>query len=298
MDNPATAPGMEKYQVYLRLARLAETTKETYRHYIEEFQDWAIERNLPFSTMTAMQVLDWADEHQWSSSTRYGAMNAIRSYYIWRYGRMHDIAINAKARRQKDPGPQRSLDWEQLDSLFNYFDVKTSKGIRDRAMIALLVDTGLREAEVCRADLPHLNRRKRQIDVIIKGGKWGVAEYFEKTAGYLNEWLAIRDSVAQPGAKQIFVSIGGTKHGTGMTPGGLRAIFRRIGKKAGIGAFSPHDCRRTMATLAAKSGAPSVVIQHAGRWSSLAMVDRYTRNLKPSDLKPFSPMDNLNKPEE
>jgi integrase/recombinase XerD len=288
--------GLDDYRAFLRTSRLAETTQQTYGFYIGEFLTWAGEQQRGLADLSACDVLDWIDEHPgWSSSTRYSAATAVRSFYTWQYGEAHDVSRFARVRRLPS-GPQRSLDWDQLDAVMDSFDLDKPKGVRDRAMIALLVDTGLREAEICRADLRHWDRRKRKIDVVIKGEIWGVAEYFDRTASYLSAWMELRDAFALSKTKTIFVSTNGKTKGAALTPGGLRAVFRKIGERAELEeGFSPHDCRRTFATLASLAGAPAQVIQRAGRWSSIEMVERYTRNLKPSDLKPFSPMDNLDK---
>ena len=58
--------------------------------------------------------------------------------------------------------------------------------------------------------------------------------------------------------------------------------------------FSPC-LRRTFATLATENGAPTRVVQVAGGWKSLRMVERYTQALKQDAIKPFSPVDRLMK---
>jgi integrase len=75
-----------------------------------------------------------------------------------------------------------------------------------------------------------------------------------------------------------------------MTPGGLRANFRKYGIRSEIGALSPHDLRRTMATLLVDAGAPTRLVQELGAWSDVRMVERYTRNLKADQIEKYSPL--------
>ena len=78
-----------------------------------------------------------------------------------------------------------------------------------------------------------------------------------------------------------------------MTPSGLRVAFRYMGKRAGLAAFSPHDMRRAFATMAHRLGAPSRLVQVAGRWEDLRMVARYTPSLTAEDFDPYSPVRGL-----
>jgi integrase len=57
--------------------------------------------------------------------------------------------------------------------------------------------------------------------------------------------------------------------------------------------FSPHDLRRSFATLSSRLGAPSRIVQVAGRWSDLKMVEGYTQSLEASDFMPYDPVSRI-----
>ena len=79
---------------------------------------------------------------------------------------------------------------------------------------------------------------------------------------------------------------------TGLKPGGLQKIVEGWGLRLGV-RLSPHDLRRSFATLATIFGAPSRVVQAAGRWSDIQMVERYTRGLQLGAISPYFPVANL-----
>jgi integrase/recombinase XerC len=160
-------------------------------------------------------------------------------------------------------------------------------------MIALMVDTGLRVGEVASLRLDMLDVAERTLAVRVKGGKWGSAVYGTYTAGLLTAWLAIRSEFAKPGVQTVFVGVGGRTPGMHMSRHGIRANFYRIGRRAGLGPIPPHSLRRTFATLALRAGAPSRLVQVAGRWSSLAMVERYSQALTPEDFDAYSPINRM-----
>ena len=87
----------------------------------------------------------------------------------------------------------------------------------------------------------------------------------------------------------FFVGFEGHRVGEQLTTTGLRCLFRKLGKQAGLAAFSPHDLRRTFATLTTEAGAPSRVVQVGGRWSGLELIVRYTQALQVKAIMPYLP---------
>lgn len=211
---------------------------------------------------------------------------AIRSWLEFELGADHPAAGLKPPRPKKSI--QRSLTPHKLLSVLSSCDTSTAQGVRDLAMVALMADSGLRASEVCRLRVSDVDLMGCQLVVQIKGGDDGLGVFSQTTGAYLARWLEVRASLAR--CPQMFVH---SYHGTAITPGGLRAIFRRIGKDAGLLAFSPHDLRRTMATIATLLGAPSRVTQVGGRWASIEQVEDYTRGLQAEAFRRYLPIARL-----
>jgi len=175
-------------------------------------------------------------------------------------------------------------------------DTSKPRGKRDLAIIVLGLDTGLRESEICRLTLNKVDLENRRLTVVTKGGNEEEGAFSPDTVVTLAAWLAIRPAYAIHGVDTFFVGVGGTKCGQPITPSGLRVIFRRIGTAAGLEKFSPHDLRRTFATLSHRNGAPTRVIQVAGRWDDIRQVVQYTQALEAKDIDPYSPVTGLLRP--
>ncbi len=180
---------------------------------------------------------------------------------------------------------QRVLSWDSLSAVLASCDTSTAQGVRDLAMLALMVDTGLRSSEVCRLRLDDVDLPGLRLVVQIKGGDDGAGVFSPHAGQYLARWLEVREGLAH--CRTVFCSI---YHGKPLTTGGLRAIFRRIARDAGLPALSPHDLRRTMATLATLAGAPSRVTQVGGRWGSIKQVETYTASLAAEAFRQYSPV--------
>ena len=265
-------------------------TVDRYRWYLLNLAKWLEEHRV--AEPTRADLIRWLDSRmRWSASAQYTATISVRGYYRWLLGREESPAEKVPLPRRVYK-PQRVLNNAQVQAILAHFDVSTPKGIRDRALIMLLLDSGLRAAEITRLRIEHLNLPERRANVRVKGGKWGPLVYSGHTAECLAVWLAVREKVAAKTTAEVFCSIGGLTPGRRMTVSGLRVCFRRIGQALGFH-FSPHDLRRTMAHMGVRNGAPESVLMEAMRLDSPAQIRTYTREIRAEDFRPYLPVDHL-----
>jgi len=192
--------------------------------------------------------------------------------------------------KRGEAGPQRVLTQEKLECLLAHFDTSTPKGRRDLSICALMVDTGLRVSEIARLSLKHVNISDRILDVITKGGRWERKIIPVYTLSCLCSWLGDRSEIALPGVPNVYVGIAKFTQGKPMTRSGIQHEVAKWGQRSGIGKLSPHDFRRTMATLATRGGAPQPVVMAQGGWRSEKTFKKYIRQINPSDFDPYSPI--------
>lgn len=259
-----------------------DSTKNAYSRFLRFFNDWHQSQDFPLFELSPARWQDFLSTRDWGGGTPYHCWQALKAFLKWEFG--ENFPCKGMYVYRPDPGPQRTLDAKEVRTLIASIDTTTKAGSRDLPLVLLMLDTGLRAAEVCGLLLEHLEIPNRRLWVEGKGGKWREAIYSERTAVYLEDWLSIRSRVALPETKTVFCGMGGLNPGSPLTSDGLRSIFRAMGKRAGIAGLSPHVLRRTFATLAIRQGAPSRVVQVAGGWSNLAMVQRYTQAIQPADF--------------
>lgn len=104
---------------------------------------------------------------------------------------------------------------------------ETDIGVRDRAMIVMLADTGLRAMEIARLSVEDIDLAKRR--AIVRRGKRGkkrVVPFTTYTLALIERWLVYRP----PNAKMLFCS----QHGKALTYWGMRQIIRRLAARAGV----------------------------------------------------------------
>lgn len=223
---------------------------------------------------------------EWGDSSVKMATCALRSFFGWALGKSKSPARRLPVHRVKER-KQRSLTEDQLGAVLVSCDTSTKKGQRDVALIALMADSGLRASEVCRLRLVDLDLDNLSFRVVIKGGDEDVGLFSPETRSLLASWLAWR---GECGAATVFVSVEPGKAARSLTPGGLRCIFRKMAAGSGLEKFSPHDLRRTFATLATDNGAPSRLLQMGMRVNDIRLVQRYSRNAQLQRLAQYLPM--------
>ena len=274
--------------------RWSPATVVRYRWYLENLRVWLEERGLieELADVNERLILRWLDAHMgWASSTQYTATVACRGFFRWAFGREASPAEKlVLPRRSYKPG--RTLDELRVKQLLAALDTSTPKGIRDTAIILLLLDTSLRAAEVTRLRLEHLELENCRLVVRVKGGRWAPGVFSPYTASCMSEWLVVREKIAKPDVPEVFVGIGGITPGCRMTGNGLKVIFRQIGVRVGFH-FSPHDFRRTMAHMAIRLHVPERILQEQMRLESPKQIATYSRGINAEDFRPFSPVEKI-----
>lgn len=160
---------------------------------------------------------------------------------------------------------------------------------RDRALVLLMVDTGLRRAEVCALNWGDVDIASGLVRVA--RGKGGKARSVVVGAMTRRALLAYRRELNPDAEKPLFQ----TQQGGRLSFNGLRSILLRLGERAGV-EVSPHTLRRTFATMSLKAGMNLLHLQGLLGHSTLEMTKRYVQMID-DDLviahKEHGPIDNL-----
>lgn len=144
---------------------------------------------------------------------------------------------------------------------------------RDKALILLLVDTGLRRAEFCALNWGNVDINSGVVRV--ERGKGGKARSVVVGVKTRRALLAYRRHVNHEDNRPLIQ----TKSGNRFTYSGLRSALLRIGKRANV-QISPHALRRTFATLSLRAGMNLIQLQAIMGHSSLDMTRKYIQMLE------------------
>ena len=183
---------------------------------------------------------------------------------------------------------------QQQNKLIEYSQT-TPNGLRDHAIVLLLLDSGLRAEELCRARLSDFSLPSRSLRIRGKGDKVRIVYLGKRSTQALVKYLHKRPTTD---SDCIFVTLTGMTAREPLTRSGLRQLVRKIGVSAGITGVrcSPHTCRHTFAINFLMNGANIFTLKELLGHSTLAMVNNYVA-LAQVDLQAqhalYSPMDRL-----
>ena len=302
---PAKRPATTEFKLTVKeylLARRQECTQSTiekYGHRLEQLTTWLAERGATrWEDISRLLLREWAAslDPDWSPATHRHAITVVRGFLNWyRDEGLVDEQLATALRPPKiKVRIQRTLSEDEIWKLLDACD-NSAFGLRDAAIVLLMIDTGLRASELCRLqwddltfDFPFGDDRLNFALVVGKGGNREPVFFGEETNSRLRAWFRVR--IARPGIHTVFVSLGGNTPLEPLTRHGLGHLLRELGKRARVPDVSPHSLRRTFATMLDEAGATTRQIQALGRWSDIKMVEHYTRAMKPGlHFGKFSP---------
>ena len=156
------------------------------------------------------------------------------------------------------------------------------KGVRNNAMIRLLVYTGLRRSELVALCWSDIDAEAGLVTVRHgKGGKERVAAILDSTEG--SELALARLRQSQPEGYQFLFASTTPGRGTKWqadVPTSDEVVALVVGKtadKAGLGKLAPHDLRRTLITIGLESGGHVKDLQDQAGHVSAATTLRYAQ---------------------
>ncbi len=195
---------------------------------------------------------------------KFAYYRAIRAFCNWLV--RNDYLKDNPLRKVDPPKPSKrimpSLTNEQVSYLINFVG-----NLRDRAIISLFADSGMRLAELASVKAQNIDWTNHTITIWGKGNKQRKAPFTERTAKLLREVVA---------------NDGNAENIWHVRRKGIEAMLFELGKKTGL-ACNAHTFRRTFASNLHRAGLDVEHIMRLGGWESLDMVLRYTRSVKFED---------------
>jgi site-specific recombinase XerD len=197
-------------------------------------------------------------------NAKHAYYRAIRAFCNWLYRQGH-LKSNLIAKVDA-PKPAKqilpSLTREQVEYLIDNAD-----SLRDRAIISLLADSGMRLSELTYITAEDIDWENHTVTIWGKGNKQRKAPFTERTASLIKQWMS------HNGAGDTIWHLQNR---------GIQIMLTRLGQRTGL-PCNPHTFRRTFASNLHRSGMDIEHIMRLGGWESLDMVIRYTRSVKFED---------------
>ena len=227
-------------------------------------------------SVTPFAVSQWVTEQRKKKlseegiASRLSALKVFTKRYIHEHLEMTTVDLLRKVARITPP--ERSFpmltETEQERVLLAY-DRGTFEDVRNRAMMAVYLATGMRFSEVLKIDMASFDRVTGEIRVIGKGNK---ERWVRLSPGAMREVKAYLKKRPEEGpSDRLWL----TEEGTPLTYWGVQSIFRRLKGRSGITRVHAHLLRHNFAKKALANGAERGVLQDMMGHATTAMTNRY-----------------------
>ncbi len=215
-------------------------------------------------------------------STAWRYYKAVRRLFNWSVeeGFLEESPVKGIHFKPPPPPPIQPYSIEELKRFLSVceLDIRTGApfiGLRNKAVLLLFVDAGLRSSELAQLGLADLSLEQKWVRVIGKGNKVGICPFSAKTAKVLWAYLIERKRRAKCEALWV------TEEGRPFTVDGVGSFFVRLKKRAAVN--SPgraHRLRHASALQYLRATHDTFLLQLFLRHESLEMSRRYTQGLK------------------
>ncbi|MBQ8289976.1 MAG: tyrosine-type recombinase/integrase [Clostridia bacterium] len=178
---------------------------------------------------------------------------------------------------------------DELEAIFKVYPGDDFYDVRNRAILSLMLDSGLRLNEVVTADRRKLHLKERFIIVTGKGNKQRAAAFGLTTQNTLKRYLELA-----PESDRLIIKV--STHGTAepIKITTIKQLFRTLKNKSGIKRVHSHLLRHTFATRYLENGGNIFTLQLLLGHTSLDMVKKYLHLAQTRVRKEFvnySPLD-------
>lgn len=261
----------------------SENSRRAYGRHLEEFFIWhALENRPELNKALINRYVKTLRGRKLSSATINQKLSAIRKFAS--ESEDNDlldskIANGIRAVKGVPFRGRRTGNWltkEDAQRWLNAPDIKTLKGVRDRALLAVLIGCGLRRAEAAILCFRHIEQREGRwaiVDIVGKRDKMRTVPMPSWAKACVDSWKTVAH--LEEGFVFRRVNKGDNLMGESITPQAIRDIVNSYAEKLENKGIAPHDLRRTFAKLAHKGGSSIDQIQLSLGHDSIQTTEKY-----------------------
>lgn len=274
---------IDSFVLHLRGRHLAPKTVKTYRRSAKGLADWLASQSITDASLVTRELVTGYMEHICTTGGRDGTgrtpagvsvdYRALQQFFKWADEIEEEITPNPMARMKPPivPEPEtRVLRAEEWKKLLKVCDGREFMSRRDKAIISLFLDTGMRLAELAGLKTDEIVVADREAYVMGKGRRPRIVPFSHTTATAVDRYLRAREGHTRAHLDALWLG----ERGGAMTNDGIDQVVRRRGREAGIPDLHAHMLRHTWAHNA-KGIIPDDEMMKLAGWKSRQMLTRY-----------------------
>lgn len=260
----------------LRRENRSRHTLEGYSSAVRSFLRFCADTGRP-AELTHEAVADYLDSRTGQVSTTRLHLTVLKLFGRWLADEEGFDATGVLAVRppKADERAVPDVSEDELARLIKACEGTALRDKRDKALLMMFAETGLRAAEMLALQVTDVDLDRCEARVARgKGGKARSVYFGVGTAAALDRYVRARARVvSHPAGGPMWLS----RHGRPLSYTGLTTTLKERAEAAGVIGFHLHRLRHTMAVRWLRAGGSEVGLRaHAG-WTSNTMVARYVK---------------------
>lgn len=274
------------YNRFVSYLDTTEKTRETYTRCLRSFFRYMAENEIHQPTRADLVAYrDYLKTTGHKPTTVQNYITACKIFFRWtaQEGFYPNVADHMKGAKLDREHKKDYLTAAQVRQVLEGIERDTAQGIRDYAMLVLMVTGGLRDIEVSRANVEDLRTAGGNTVLYVQGkGREEKTEYIKiapEVEKAIRAYLKTRRGVA--GSDPLFVSMSNNSKGGRLSTRSISGMVKERLRAAGFDSerLTAHSLRHTAVTLSLLAGKDLQEVQEFARHANITTTMIYNHSL-------------------
>ncbi|WZL74068.1 tyrosine-type recombinase/integrase [Clostridiaceae bacterium 35-E11] len=251
---------------------------------IKQYQLYLMEKDRDFNFKTDIKK-------KLTKTTIQSYIRHVRAFMNWLFDEGY---LNESVKIKLPKAPKKTIEIlsdEEIEILYKSINERTEFGLRNKCIISLMLDSGLRRNEAITLDIQSIHFTQNVIKVFGKGEKERIVPMGLYTKKLLYKYLNGYRPMPEYPTDKIFIS----QEKTPISEDVIKMLFFRLKKKTGIQRLKPHLLRHTFATRYLMNGGDAFSLQMILGHTSLEMTRKYSHLASSYTVKNFRNLSTLDR---
>lgn len=264
--------------------RVREQSKKSYRKSLRAFHEWTTAQGI--TQPCKQDVKNWCasmDAEGLSVATKNLRLTTLRNFCKWLASEFGtpNIADGLKGWKETKEHRRGFLSCEEMKTLLSVVETGTLRGLRDKAIVGVLLTGGLRTIEIQRLKIKDVIHKGGvcYLNVVGKGRDTGeLVKISRKAEQLIREWQVAREAAdVVSDDSPLFCSLGNNSFGEPLSSNSVSTLCRRYLEKANLKTpqIVAHSLRHSLATNSLLKGASLMEVQQQLRHVNLSTTQIY-----------------------